>query len=78
MSKMPEFTDEMKAKILEGKTEEEQMLFRADWALGDLAKFFESIGDNRFYKINAISRALEAIWQQKKEIDSVNNHIQTS
>jgi hypothetical protein len=60
-----EFTDALKAKILEGKTEEEQLLFRAGWALGDLAKFFESIGDNRFYKINAISRALEVIWQLK-------------
>ena len=64
-------TEEMKAKILEGKTEQEQLGFKAHWALNDLSKFFERRGDPRFYSTNGLIRQLEKIWQG----DDVSNSV---
>lgn len=60
MSKMDK---ELKEKILEGRTEQDKLGLKAHWALTELAKFFESRGDNRFYSVNMLQRELERIYQ---------------
>jgi len=68
---IPEMTEEMKGKILEGKTEQEQLGFKAHWALCDLGKFFEKRKDPRFYKVNGLIRDLQDIWQHDDVSTSV-------
>ena len=68
---IPELTEELKAKILEGKTEQEQLGLKAHWALIDLTKFFEKRKDPRFYSTNVLIRQLENIWQRDDVSSSV-------
>lgn len=42
---IPGLTEEMKTKILEGRTEQEQLGLKAHRALTELSKFFEQRGD---------------------------------
>ena len=68
---IPELTEEAKAKILEGQTEQQQLGLKAHWALIALGNFFERRGDQRYYKINALLRQLEIIWQHNDVSESV-------
>ncbi len=60
----PELTEERKAKILEGQTEQKQLGLKAHWALCDLARFFEKRKDQRFYKVNGLICQSQDIWQR--------------
>lgn len=61
---MPPFTDEDKARILKGKTEQQKLGFKTHWALFDLSRFFEIKGDRRFYEVNKLIRACRRLWQE--------------
>lgn len=68
---IPELTEEMKTKILDGQTEQQQLGLKAHWALVALGKFFEKRGDQRYYRVNALIRQLEDIWQHNDVSASV-------
>lgn len=68
---IPELNEEIKAKILEGQTEQQQLGLKAHWALIDLAKFFERRKDQRYYRVNSLIRQLEDIWQGADVSNSV-------
>lgn len=56
-------SEEMRAKILEGKTEEQRLGLTAHWGLVELSSYYERRKDPRFYEVNALLRACEKIWQ---------------
>jgi hypothetical protein len=68
---IPPLTDEVKANILQGRSEQQQLGLKSHWALTDLGKFFEKRGDPRYYAVNSISRQLELIWQVNDVSDRV-------
>ena len=69
--RIPELTEEVKAKILEGETEQQQLGLKAHWALSALARFFEIRKDERYYRVNGLIRQLEYIWQGNDVSSSV-------